>query len=403
MKASKLIIILFVLLLAFSLVNADGSKNVGKTCWDNGILKWKSDDGNFETRFDIRMYINGAYFYEDKNEMSNGTHLRKARFAIKTRFWKTWAAEWDMDIAEGIVEIKDMYVNYVGFNNSHIKLGNFKQALGLNEVTTSRYLTFIERAYPMMAFETDRKTAIEYSRWGERWNLRSSIFGQSMDAIKNKTEDETGGGYVVRFVYAPKITKTLMIHLGGAYAIQFPDDETNRVEFKSEPETKIGDVEILDTGNINDVDNTIKIGLEGVLKYKGISIQSEYISTKVSRMDSLVDVNLDGAYTFVSWILTGEERPWDNTQGEFGQIVPKNKYGALELVARYSYLNLSDKKAGVFGGMANNYTVGLNWYPNANMKFQFNYTMVDNSINATGNGLGDDDFSYLHFMIVAFF
>jgi phosphate-selective porin OprO/OprP len=72
-------------------------------------------------------------------------------------------------------------------------------------------------------------------------------------------------------------------------------------------------------------------------------------------------------------------------------------------VARYSYLNLSDKKAGVFGGMANNYTVGLNWYPNANMKFQFNYTMVDNSINATGNGLGDDDFSYLHFMIVAFF
>ncbi|MEA1986207.1 MAG: porin [Candidatus Marinimicrobia bacterium] len=402
MKKFKLIIIMLLSLVFVAL--AFGEKSEGSTEWDDGTIKWKSNDGNFQTFFDVRMYINAGYFFEGENELSNGTHLRKARFAVKTKLWKVWKAEWDMDIAEGVVEVKDMYFSYVGFNNTHLKFGHFKQALGLNELMSSRYQTFIERSYPMLAFETDRKTAIEYSRWGKRWNIRSSVFGQEMDINKNKTKDETGGGYAVRLVYAPQITDNLMVHLGGAYVMEKPSDESNAVEFKSEPETKLGDVEILDTGTIRDVDNTVKLGLEGVLKYKGISIQSEFVSTKVARLDSLSDVNLDGTYTFLSWILTGEERPWDNTQGEFGQIMPENKYGAWELVARFSHLNLSDLDAGVTGGKANNYTFGLNWYPNPNMKMQFNYTMVKNSVNATGDGfIGGDEFSVAHFMAVIFF
>jgi len=344
--------------------------------------------------------------------MSNGTHLRKARFAMKTKLWDVWHAEWDIDIAEGVVETKDMYISYRGFNNTHIKLGHFKMPLGLNELTSSRYQTFIERAYVSSAFETDRRTGIEYSTWGNKFNLRASVYGQTMDVEKNKTEDETGVGVAGRFVYAPVRTKDIAIHVGLAGVYQIPDDDNNVIEIKSEAETKIGDVEILDTGSIFDVDYFTKFGLEGAAAYKNFNIQSEYIRTDVMRsgINPITDTPnkdafFDGGYVFASWVITGEQRPWDETQGEFGQVVPAdNKRGAWEVAARFSHLNLSDTKARILGGMANNYTLGLNWYPNPNIRFMVNYTMVDNSEHATGDGfIGNDDFQVLHALAMIYF
>ena len=45
--------------------------------------------------------------------------------------------------------------------------------------------------------------------------------------------------------------------------------------------------------------------------------------------------------------------------------------GAWELVYRYAYVNLNDDI--VQGGTYSEHTVGLNWYWNPNIKFQFNY------------------------------
>ncbi len=405
MKSFKWVSILLILFTLVFSAMAQEQKSKGSTEWDNGIIKFKSDDGQFGLRFDVRIFINGAYYFENKNELSNGTHLRKGRLAFKTKLWGNWRAEWDIDMAEGAVETKDMFVSYTGFNTSYIKLGHFKAPLGLNELTSSRYLTFTERAYPMLAFKIGRRTGIEYGKWGSNWNVRADLFGQTMDTKKNKTTDETGGGFAARFVYAPKITNTVRLHMGLAGAIINPDDNTNSVAYKSEPETKMGDVEILDTGSIFDVDYATHVGLEGAIKIKSLSVQSEYIYTGVKRMHGKKDLTFGGGYAFVSWLMTGEERPWDAKQGEFGQVIPNdNSLGAWELAARFSYLNLSDTDAGILGGRANNITLGVNWYANPNVKFIMDYTMVKNSQNATGDGfIGGDQFSVLHAMAVIFF
>jgi phosphate-selective porin OprO/OprP len=400
-------IIAAALFLMLFTVIAFGETNVadGKTEWDDGVLHFKSNDGNFQTRFDIRMYLNGAWFFENKNELSNGTHLRKGRFSMKTRMWDVWQAEWDIDIAEGVVEIKDMYFSFLGFSHSHIKVGHFKAPLGLEELTSSRYQTFAERAYPMIAFEIDRRAGIEYSRWGDHWNFRGMVFGQTFDVEKNKTKDETGGGVAGRLVAAPQFGKNLLLHLGIAGAFENPYDENDVMEFKSEPETKIGDMEILDTGNIFNVDYATKIGLEGVIQYKSLLLQGEYIRTNLKRLNALENVLFDGSYAFASWMITGEKPSWDKTQGEFNPIIPKNmKRGAWELVARLSYLNLSDTNAGILGGRALNYTGGVTWHANPNIKILLNCTYVNNSENATGNNfVGNDDFSFIQTMAMVFF
>jgi len=396
-------VLLFLLLIDFAF--GQSNKSEGTSDWEDGIITLRSDDGKFITRFDVRMYINGAYFFENKNELSSGTHLRKGRFGMKTKLWDTWQGEWDIDIAEGIVETKDMFFSYTGFRNSHIQVGHFKMPLGLNELTSSRFQTFIERAYAMLAFETDRHIGIEYSRWGYQWNFRGAVFGQTLDTQKNKTKDETGGGAAARLVVAPIRTENSLLHTGLAAVYQNPDDETNVVDFASEPETKIGDVEILDTGTIFDVDYTAKLGLEFAFTHKNFSFQSEYIRTNVIRLNDQPNAMFDGGYAFASWILTGEQRPWVEQWGEFWQVIPKNNnIGAWELAARYSHLNLTDTNAGILGGKANNYTIALNWYANPNVRIMLNYTMVYTSENATGNGfIGGDNFSVLHAMALVYF
>jgi len=387
-------------------VPGDSLDRPGLTEWDHGIVFWKSTDGEFEGRFDTRMFLNGAYFFENLNELSNGTHLRKARLALKFRLWRNWITEWDIDVAEGIVEIKDMYFAYATLENSwYVKFGHFKVPFGLEILTTSRFIVFPERAYNALAFKLGRRMGLEYSKWGNIWNVRATVFGQTFDATKNKTYDETGTGVAARFAIIPIQQPNLTLHLGVSDAYTTPDDDNNIVDFNSEPETKIGDVEMLDTGPIRDVSSTNRLGFEGALVFHNFHLQGEYNLVNVTRMNDLQSVKFYGGYVYLTWTITGEHRYWNPVQGEFNQLIPfDNLAGAWEVALRFSHLSLSDTDALILGGRANNYTVGLNWYPNMNMAMQVNYTYVENSPNTTGDGMiGGDKFSYLQFMAKVFF
>ena len=420
----KIIKPLVIQILIVGFLFAQVSKTQGYTEWDEGIIKFKSEDGQFQTRFDIRIFLDGAYFPDDTLDLlSNGTHLRKGRFAIKVKLWEDWRAEWDIDIADATVEIKDMWVAYTGFSNSFIKIGHFKVPFGHEILITSRYQSFMERAMPNLAFKVGRRSSIGYTKWGRNWNFSASLFGQELLVDdKNKTQDETGGGFGTRFAIAPILANNFLIHTGASFVQHAPNDAGSVVDFTSEPETKLGDIEMLDTDNIFNVEKITRVGLEGALGFKNISLQGEYMQAGLTRFDDTDttssyygeynDVSFSGGYVYLSWILTGEKRPWDNTQGEFSQIIPKsNKIGAWELLARFSNLNLSDSNAidprnpnGILGGKANNITLGLTWYANPNIKFMFNYIMVDNSTNATGDGApGDYDFHAMHLRALIYF
>jgi len=423
-KTMKTVNIAIILLILGTMIYPQESNSPGRTEWDEGIIKFKSEDGQFQTRFDIRLFLDAAYFPNDTLELlSNGTHLRKGRFAIKVKLWENWRAEWDIDIADETVEIKDMWVAYTGFRNSFIKIGHFKVPFGHEILITSRYQSFVERAMPNLAFKVGRRSSIGYTKWGRNWNFSASLFGQELLVDdKNKTQDETGGGFGTRFAIAPILTSNFLIHTGASYVEHAPNDNGSVVDFTSEPETKLGDIEMLDTDNIFNVEKIKRVGLEGALGFKNISLQGEYMQAGLTRFDDTDttssyygeynDVSFSGGYVYLSWILTGEKRPWDNTQGEFSQIIPKsNKIGAWELLARFSNLNLSDSNAidprnpnGILGGKANNITLGLTWYANPNIKFMFNYIMVDNSTNATGDGApGDYDFHAMHLRALIYF
>ena len=405
----KIIFTMFVATMFLSIIaNAQTHKKdvsvvPGMSEWRHGIYYWRSEDGAFAGRFDGRAFLNGAYFFENNSDVfSNGTHLRKARFAVKMLMWKNWYTEWDFDFADGAPEAKDMYVAYVGFKNQYTKMGHFKVPYGLEILTSSRYIPFPERYYGALAFKMGRRMAIEHGHWGNNWNVRAAIFGQTFDGIKNKTKNETGGGIAARFAAAPINNDKMILHLGGSAVWERPDDEKWMVDFDAEPETKIGDYEIVETPKIKNTNHTYRFGVEGAFVYKNFHLQGEYQMVNVYRNNDLATASFNSSYVYLLWDITGEHRKWDNEQGEFGQLFPNpnNKFGAWELALRYSFVDLSDEDANILGGVAANYTIGLNWYPNANMVWQINYTMVQTSEHSA---IGEDNFSYVQSMTKFFF
>jgi phosphate-selective porin OprO/OprP len=102
----------------------------------------------------------------------------------------------------------------------------------------------------------------------------------------------------------------------------------------------------------------------------------------------------NGGYVQAAYTLTGENRSYDKRLGRldtyyFGRQGPYTNawfvrdecgglncgLGAWEIAARYSFVDLNDGPDGarIQGGAMDGMTVGLNWYLNTNLKFQFDY------------------------------
>ncbi len=160
-------------------------------------------------------------------------------------------------------------------------------------------------------------------------------------------------------------------------------------------EAHIDDRRLVDTGDITGVDSLFKAGVEAAAVYGSMSLQAEYVRTSLAR-SNLTNPEFDGYYVYGSWFLSGESRAaaYRQDSGTFARIHPLaplgSGAGAWELAARFSHLDLTDSN--VFGGSEDNLTLGLNWYPNAHVRFMFNYINVLDVSGGPNDGDEPDTF-----------
>jgi phosphate-selective porin OprO/OprP len=118
-------------------------------------------------------------------------------------------------------------------------------------------------------------------------------------------------------------------------------------------------------------------GLEGAWRSGALTAQVEYLRSRVSR-DSDSDVAFSGAYAQLAYTVTGEVRRYDTATATFSGITPEQPFawsldrlGALELAARYSWLDLEDEN--VAGGVMRSLNLGLVWTLNYWTKVELGY------------------------------
>jgi phosphate-selective porin OprO and OprP len=120
------------------------------------------------------------------------------------------------------------------------------------------------------------------------------------------------------------------------------------------------------------------------------SVEAEYLSVDVNRAAGL-EPGFSGYYVQASYVLIGEKRGYRG--GVFRGVTPAQAgRGAWEVAARYSYVDLID--SGFLGGEQENFTLGLNYYASANVRFMLNYIHIDVSDStavANGVAVGNDN------------
>jgi phosphate-selective porin OprO/OprP len=349
--------------------------------WKEGF-NLTTEDGSFKLKMGGRLQTDWFWSSEEDaiktnvGEQEDSVEFRRARLYFSGLIYDNVEYKLQFDFAGGDADFKDAYLGLTDFPLGTLRMGHFKEPFSLEELTSSKYITFLERALPNV-FAPSRNTGIMLHNvsLNERMTTAIGLFRDTDDYGDNVDD----GGYNVtgRITALPiyKDKGASLLHIGAGYSYRNPDDS---VQYLQRPEAHLADY-FINTGSFA-CDQVNLMGLETAYVNGPLSLQGEYIVADADRIGG-ADVDFDGYYIQASYFLTGEHRRYKTSEAAFSRIKPKKNYsysggpGAWEIKARYSELDLNDDN--ITGGELNNITAGLNWYLNPNTKIMWDYVHAD--------------------------
>ncbi|MEQ8288445.1 MAG: porin [Gammaproteobacteria bacterium] len=381
-----------------------------------GKLKFEDDNGN-EFRIGGRLQADTTVGLGDVNFAGEGgnpvTEFRRARMYLSGKFADVWKFKFQYDFADQAAQaptggIRDAYIAYTGFKPVTVSVGHQKMPLSLEELTSSKYITFIERSQLVNGIAADVGGGRQYGVVASSYfNDMFTASGGYYIGTANEDEAPTGTGFVGRLTFSPIHEKDRMVHLGLGFAM---DEISGGGGFNidGEPEIHPG-ADILEN-EAADYESSQTFIVEAAGIYGPWALQAEYAMNELEDSNSgLANIDADAWYVYGSYYFTGESRNYKWKKGSYSQTKVKNPmskggYGAWEAALRYTSGDFENAGAGpVVSSEADIMTLGLNWYPENNVRFSLNYVQVLDS-NAAADaelateldaGSTADDASYL--------
>lgn len=365
--------------------------------------KFETADGRHSFKVGGFAQIDAGMFSDDRRDQPNGTNVRRARLNASGSMDRDWKYKLEYDFSPNTAALTDVYLEYAGFDRVSVMAGHFKEPFGLETLTSDLFTSFIERA-STTAFSPDRNLGVMVSTYGNgspvgAWTLSGGVFG---GGVTTSSSDDESLDFTARATVAPIADGARVLHLGVAGSHRIPDSAavtgvgTDVMTIASRPESRLTTAQQVSTGMMAGIDNINLLGLEAAAVYGPFSLQSEYVNADVNRRTGFMDETFSGYYAEASYFLTGESRNYSAKQGKFDRTKPKwalnpsqNQWGAWQVAARYSDLDLTGKA--VRGGEMRNWTFGLRWLPTAHTLVSANYIRVNTDGSATTAGIIADD------------
>jgi len=369
------------------------------TATTKGGFQIKSDDGNFEAKLGGRIHFDGNFYTSEKDlgsataqDSNSQFFFRRARITIEGRAYDyTYKFENDFaNSADGAAKtnegIREMWIGRQVMGNKNLRLGQAKPYRGMEELTSSNEITFMERPLATASgiYNNQFTTGAFLDGSGEGYGYGVSVYTpRSVDSAETQ-----GLGVNARGFFVPLRTNGNLIHIGlSASQDNFETNKTNK-----DPRI-VGRENGLKTGDLikKDAYNEQKtIAAELAARFGAFSMQGEY--AKATFKDTRVqpstpalitqpDQDLDTYYVQASYFLTEHTKPYDFKKGVFKSPKLNGEEGAVELKARYDVIenkDIKDNKASV-------YTVGVNYYATPNTRFMVEYVKGETDVN-TGSG-----------------
>lgn len=345
-------------------------------------VKWEpapkisSADGRFEMNMRGRLLIDAGWVNDDADlSKVDATEFRAARLGIEGKAWNNVKYKFEADFAGNEVDITDAYIGY-DLGVGEVMVGNFKTFNSLEELTSSRYITFMERGGITDAFGFERQLGVGGQFGGDNWSFGVGVAKGTANGGSNSNQGET---FSARATFAPKIGDG-QIHMGASYRYRKQGEDEALLRYRQRPHNHLA-TRFIDTKTFSKKDELFGLELAGV--YGPFSMQGEYMILKATRDVAAVGFDnpkFDGWYVDASYFITGESRKYSADDGSFGRVKVKNPvhdggFGAWQVAVRYDVVDLTDE--GIFGGEQKTWIVGVNWHLNDYSRIMMNYSKSD--------------------------
>jgi phosphate-selective porin OprO/OprP len=156
------------------------------------------------------------------------------------------------------------------------------------------------------------------------------------------------------------------LHLGMGLRRVGPD--AGMIRLSGRPESNVAD-RYVDTGEFA-ADYARSLSVEAVWQHGPVALSYEHVVTR-AKAPASGNPEFAGRYFMFSWVVTGESRAYNRALGYAGGVMPQRRSGALEVVARYSELDLVD--GAIAGGALDKLYLGVNWWSSQQWKAGLGY------------------------------
>lgn len=361
-----------------------------------GKLQWDA------TSFDGLMAGRQAKPFDD----TFNTFIRRGEIGFEGVAYKDWGYGLRVSYDEGdSTDFDRAYITYSGLDFVDITVGQFGVDYGLENTTSSSWITGIERPfmYDFLNGTADAHFGVNLMHTGENYGLM--VQAANYEKKESDGNDELFG-YTLRANWAPYLNGTDVVHLGANYHSNNPDDNSSsvrtRMGIRSDDDARIA------FGSTAKTDKDVEWLLEAGAQFGSFRAAAEYFQRQVSGETAGgadADVDASGYYGQVSYMIGGA-RGYKAGAGKWDK--PTDMKGTFEVFARYES-NTIDADAGavptqlmsgIVGVVAQNTSsdftadavvAGVNYFATPAIRMSLNYVdyQVDNintNASVTKNG-----------------
>lgn len=353
------------------------------TAETKGGITIKTDDGRFEGKlggrihYDLNM-VDGDDAGPSGSDLSD-VFFRRARLTFSGKAYG-WEYKFEQDFAGGAPTERDLYIA-TKLGPGKLILGQFKPFRGMEEMTSSNEITFMERPYVQANFPSEQfSMGAGYKGSAGDFTYALGLQNRKVDAAGNNSSESMVGS--ARFTFAPINADGAVVHVGfsgsmdnlnrSGAGVQTTDDVTVQYAGRN-----VGSLQLA-----SDFIEGTFLGAEAAVAVGPFYVQSEYMLGDLDFEAPATSQDVAAYYIQASFHVTGESKPYKG--GVFKSVKPKNASGAVELKVRLEGAENKD----VADNEVSAITLGANWYVNPNVRFMLEYITAEAK---AGTSVGADE------------
>ena len=374
--------------------------STAKVEWLSGKgLTFATADKAFTMHIGGRMYWDNIWGTSDDFDSSNTqdtSFFRTLRLEADGTMFTNAFYKIQVDFIGTEVALKDVYMGLKKCGPvGTFTAGHFKVPISLEEQTSSRFITFMERAACVVAFAPSRENGLMVNNnflTDGMLGVFACIyrFGTSDQGV---VADDGSYSFAVRFAafFLHDKEQNRVLHVGIGYS--YITCVNNGIQLRARPDIGTGP-RFVDTGTVLANEENL-FNAELMFQWKKFHAQLEFFGADLSGSGG-PEPSFTGWYVEVGYFLVGgqhnystdkkcNDRPKISQNFHAGAGGP----GAWQVAFRFDTIDLTD--SGVAGGVQETFTFGVNWYWNPHMRVMFNVIWAD---IGDGGPLGEGELTY---------